>query len=800
MDDKVKFKVEADTSDAQRKLEELGKTEVTPKFDDSNMRVGIQSALTSIKKLVSIPMKLTMGADISDVEAGIDYVLHAKEFLEQEPYKILFEMPDKLPQELYYIIQELEEQIKTMNEALSDSSSVVRWNEEKVQVSDFRDEISRLTHQLETAQELLDMRGGFKPPEVQSTIDSLKEAGDTAQETGFKGLMAGNNMSKGFLGASFNIRRMMFGLLGVQSAYSILSRASRQYMAENEAMKASMAGVTYAIGDLMAPAINFLIRMLQHLVRWTMIAIAYISTFINVIFGTNIPIKLTIEATGQAADGFGKMGKSATKAGKAIKKAQKGMIAGIDELNVINSKDDVPDMTSGMGGAMGGGGIGGVSAPDMSMYDISEHLEPMRKFAEWLEKHRELIKAITIVVLSMVAAWAGMKIIGNVIGGVKKFFELATLNPWIIVIGLIIAAVILLWQNWDSVTEWIGNAWTATVDLLGRVGQWFVNAFKDSLNFLIMAFTKFGENLKRIWDFVLNAGLALLRAIGAVIVGIWNAGKNAFNIMAMGLKAIWEFVWNGIKLYFTTIWNIIKGAWELGKTVFMGVANGIKIAWTVAWDGIKSIFSTTWNWIKSKAIALGEVFSGVWNGAKESFRNAFNGIKNIFSGVWNWILGQFKKGGEIFGGFVGSVADVFKRIVNHMIRGINKVISFPFRSVNSMLNKFSSISILGAKPFGFIGHNPVPVPSIPQFKKGYVGTKSQLGIFGEYTGAQHNPEIVTPEKLMAQVVDESNEKYAGTSESGDLVINITQDGTTVTKVIKDYNKYKRDGGKLSFSV
>lgn len=45
--------------------------------------------------------------------------------------------------------------------------------------------------------------------------------------------------------------------------------------------------------------------------------------------------------------------------------------------------------------------------------------------------------------------------------------------------------------------------------------------------------------------------------------------------------------------------------------------------------------------------------------------------------------------------------------------------------------------------------------SIPHFAGGGVITKPTVGLMGEYAGASHNPEIVTPESKMREVFNES---------------------------------------------
>ena len=50
--------------------------------------------------------------------------------------------------------------------------------------------------------------------------------------------------------------------------------------------------------------------------------------------------------------------------------------------------------------------------------------------------------------------------------------------------------------------------------------------------------------------------------------------------------------------------------------------------------------------------------------------------------------------------------------------------------------------------------------SVPRFAGGTVATKPTFGLFGEYTGAADNPEIVAPQNIMYETVVEANSVLA----------------------------------------
>lgn len=156
-------------------------------------------------------------------------------------------------------------------------------------------------------------------------------------------------------------------------------------------------------------------------------------------------------------------------------------------------------------------------------------------------------------------------------------------NPFgliITAIGLLIAAGIALYQNWDS-----------------------VKAF-----------------LQKIWNGIKSTAQNVMKAIVTFIKNHWNQIKSSTTV-----------VWNAIKSFFSSIWSGIK-------SFVSSAVNGIKSTITSIWNGIKSITSSVWNGIKS---IISQGISAAWNfikGYASSFLSAGRGlldalVKGIKAGI-----------------------------------------------------------------------------------------------------------------------------------------------------------------------
>ena len=175
---------------------------------------------------------------------------------------------------------------------------------------------------------------------------------------------------------------------------------------------------------------------------------------------------------------------------------------------------------------------------------------------------------------------------------------------------------------------------------------------------------------------------------------------------------------------------------------FSGLFEDIKTGVSNAISSVKSVFSTVASWVNTTVIQpITGFFSKLWNGFKSGAVNAWEGVKSVFSKVGSFfgsifntvkekILSVFSAGGKIFSGIKDGIVNVFKTVVNAIIKGINKVISIPLNGLNTVLNKISGIEILGVSPFSWLTWR-APIPQIPLLARGGIVNRPTLAGIGE---------------------------------------------------------------------
>lgn len=319
----------------------------------------------------------------------------------------------------------------------------------------------------------------------------------------------------------------------------------------------------------------------------------------------------------------------------------------------------------------------------------------------------------------------------------------------------------------DIVDFIIGIDW---LTLLEKLGNAIILYWKACIKLQIGYF-------KEIGNFIING---LLQGIIDVITGIGTWLKeHVLNPIVNGVKSLF-----GIHSPSTVMA-------ELGGYVIEGFLNGIESLVS----SVKNKFEEIWNSIKS-VFSISNVtthFNTVCNTIKGVFEHIPQWFKEKFTNAWENVKNVFSKGGKIFSGIKDGIADTFKKIVNTLIDGINKVVGTPFEKINSMLNSIRNISVAGVKPFKNLwSKNPISVPKIPHLASGAVipPNKQFLAVLGDQ---RNGTNIEAPAALIKKMAKEAVEE-ADISGDVEVIVNlyVEPDAEGIFKVVRtEYKKEKK---------
>ena len=328
-------------------------------------------------------------------------------------------------------------------------------------------------------------------------------------------------------------------------------------------------------------------------------------------------------------------------------------------------------------------------------------------------------------------------------------------------------AIVLAWDGWiapaiEKVGAFFSGLWEDIKSIFSVVGEWFdtnvvqpvAGFFTGLWNGITSAADTAVSWIKNLWTNVKTwIDTNIVQPIAGFFRNLWQGIVNAWNTVIGPwieiARRLWDKIregasaaWEGIK----AIWNAVSGWFNTNivtpvKNFFTNMWNGLKTGASNAWAAIKNVWNVVSTWFNSKIVTpVKNFFTGMWNGLKNGATQAWTAIKNVFSPVINWFKETFKRawegvknvfatGGKIFSGIKEGIENVFKTVVNAIIRGINTVVAFPFNAINGFLDTLRKISILGVSPFSWIGS--IAVPQIPLLATGGVLTSPTLMIGGE---------------------------------------------------------------------
>ena len=281
---------------------------------------------------------------------------------------------------------------------------------------------------------------------------------------------------------------------------------------------------------------------------------------------------------------------------------------------------------------------------------------------------------------------------------------------------------------WESIEQFFSDAWAKVEDVWGNLVQFFSdlwNGIKDIYS--------------GVADWINNNVFQPIKDFFQPVVTFFSEAFTIIGQLASGCWEIIKRVWGVVSDWFNT--KVIQPV----KKFFTDTWDKIKQAASNAWTSIKNTWTTVSNWFNTTVIQpVQRFFSDMWGKLSQGASDAWTAIKNVFSNVTNWFRDKFTEawtavknvfstGGEIFTGITEGITAAFKRIVNGIIGGINRVISVPFNAINNALDRIRNVNILGISPFSGLGS--VSVPQIPLLAQGGILKKGQIGLL-EGSGAE----------------------------------------------------------------
>lgn len=363
-------------------------------------------------------------------------------------------------------------------------------------------------------------------------------------------------------------------LFGVGGAVSFITRGVNAYLDAHPQIKANLDYMTYAVGQALAPAIQWVVNLFQQL-------LGIIGAIAQVFFGVNL-----------FANSFSNYMKSANKNSSKVKK-NLGSLAGFDEINNIGG-----DTTTN-----GAAGITMTNMPELSsIVDtwIPKIQEIKNLFEEW-----------KWVILGVGAALAGLKI-GSILGA--SIPTLIGIVAIFVGLGFVVQGIIDivsgdLVKGWGELLIGLAVLGAGVLLIFGPIPALIV-VIIGLVAGLIATIVKYGQQIKEKINNFFNWLTGLFNTdfrelFGPVAGGILNSFFNTISNMFDGVRIIFNGLIDFIQGIFTGNWsqaldgllNILKGVAKIILNVLLfpfksawsfisGIFESIKTGWSKLWNNL----------------------------------------------------------------------------------------------------------------------------------------------------------------------------------------------------------------------
>jgi phage-related minor tail protein len=265
------------------------------------------------------------------------------------------------------------------------------------------------------------------------------------------------------------------------------------------------------------------------------------------------------------------------------------------------------------------------------------------------------INSNTWVLTALAAVVGGALVLAFAAWAVSAWAVVAPLlaNPvtWIVLaIIALIAALVLLVMNWDTVVKWVTEVWGGFVNWAGEI------------------FAGLGSWLTEIWDGFVSWFMGVLSGFTSWISGIWSGLWDWIGAVFAGFGSWLASIWNGIASFFIGALNAYVSFW-LG--IWTGIANFVMSVWNGIVSFIAGIPGAIFAYLGQLA-ALGGMalawFGGVLSAGMAKLGELIGFVAGIPGQIIGFFVGLgsmlFNAGSQIIGGLLDGIKAGFQGVMD----------------------------------------------------------------------------------------------------------------------------------------
>ena len=241
------------------------------------------------------------------------------------------------------------------------------------------------------------------------------------------------------------------------------------------------------------------------------------------------------------------------------------------------------------------------------------------------EMQQEIVKALLIVA----ALGPVLQVVGNLSGGVSALSSvfggltsaLGISNPAIIGIGAAIAGVVLVIQNWGTISNWFSGVWSTVSGAVSGVWEGMKQKCSDAFSSMHKSVQEHGGGIK-----------GVLGAAGEQIQTTWS---NAFQAVDDATGGKLSSALGTVKEKMAGIKENVGTKLASVKSAFSNKLSSVATTVSSKMSSIKSHFSEkmsgAYSVVSNKLSSIKDAFKSKMDSAKNTVKSAIDKIKGFFN-------------------------------------------------------------------------------------------------------------------------------------------------------------------------
>ncbi len=231
-------------------------------------------------------------------------------------------------------------------------------------------------------------------------------------------------------------------------------------------------------------------------------------------------------------------------------------------------------------------------------------------------------------ILAPIAEWTGGIIvealngIGDALGWISQNeVAMTVLESLALAIGIVQGAI-TAYNIVAGIMSIVNGTAVVSAGLLGSVLA-FLTSPVTIVTAVIAALIAIGILLYKNWDVISEKAVEIWGKIKEFISSAIEKVKDTITNVISKIKEVWGNVWGSIKATASNIWDGIKS--RITDTI-----NGIKTGISTALNTIKTIWNNIWTSLKT---TVTNIFNGIWKTIKGVINSILGGIEGMANGV-----------------------------------------------------------------------------------------------------------------------------------------------------------------------